>query len=352
MPWKLRKLPGKDLFWVVNIDTGKKYSKLPILKSKAEAQLRILQNTMSGGIEQKMYDEHLNKAIRMLMVILMDDDSDDTEKRRKYSSAISGFNTFVLSNLSSTQETQRHFIVGIIKAFLNNFQLLSVDKIPQVFQKTCVSVMNLLFPEEEGGSRYIGGEEPPAPAPTQVPEELPLPTGFTIPLLMKTYSKFKPSQLDKYPTFESYVERVKQSDIGRKISNVIGEKANEEGTALANASQRKYAEYIKANPGAEEFMYHGKIMSKADIAAEKERAFNEWEDREHPMSKKFFRPALKVLTAIADYGVQLVPVPATVKQMYTNFAPPGSIYYKDNKIKAAQKFLGGCRVHQESYFGE
>ena len=183
-------------------------------------------------------------------------------------------------------------------------------------------------------------------------ESLPLPPGFTIEGLMKTYSRFNPKQLQRFPTFEQYVEQIKQNDIDRQASNVIGEQANAEGTKIANANQKLYADYIKANPGAEEFMYKGKVTSRADIAADKERAFNEWEDREHPMNKKFFRPALKVLTAIADYGIEIVPIPSYVKQMYKNFAPPGSMYYKDNKIKAAQKFLGGARVHKESYFGE
>lgn len=42
MPYALRKAPNRDLYWVVNRDTGKKYSNDPIVKEKAEAQLRIL----------------------------------------------------------------------------------------------------------------------------------------------------------------------------------------------------------------------------------------------------------------------------------------------------------------------
>lgn len=42
MPYKLRKAPGRDLYWVVSIDTGKKHSKDPITKEKAEAQMRVL----------------------------------------------------------------------------------------------------------------------------------------------------------------------------------------------------------------------------------------------------------------------------------------------------------------------
>lgn len=46
MPYKLRKAPGKELYWVISIDTGKKHSKEPIEKEKAEAQMRVLIRAM------------------------------------------------------------------------------------------------------------------------------------------------------------------------------------------------------------------------------------------------------------------------------------------------------------------
>jgi hypothetical protein len=42
MPYKLRKSRGQDLYWVVNKDTGKKYSNEPLPKEKAQAQMRAL----------------------------------------------------------------------------------------------------------------------------------------------------------------------------------------------------------------------------------------------------------------------------------------------------------------------
>ena len=41
MPYKLRKAPNRDLYWVVSIE-GHKMSKEPIPLKKAEAQMRIL----------------------------------------------------------------------------------------------------------------------------------------------------------------------------------------------------------------------------------------------------------------------------------------------------------------------
>lgn len=54
MPYKLRKAPRKDLYWVVTIETGKKHSKDPIPKDKAKAQMRILESALKGGISLRM----------------------------------------------------------------------------------------------------------------------------------------------------------------------------------------------------------------------------------------------------------------------------------------------------------
>ena len=50
MPYKLRKAPKKDLYWVVAVETGKKYSHLPIPLDKAKAQMRVLESALHGGV--------------------------------------------------------------------------------------------------------------------------------------------------------------------------------------------------------------------------------------------------------------------------------------------------------------
>jgi len=42
MPYALRKAPNKTLYWVVNKETGKHYSKDPLPRDKAESQMRVL----------------------------------------------------------------------------------------------------------------------------------------------------------------------------------------------------------------------------------------------------------------------------------------------------------------------
>jgi hypothetical protein len=45
MPYKLRKAPKKNLYWVCD-DDGKHYSKEPIPKERAESQMRALYSAM------------------------------------------------------------------------------------------------------------------------------------------------------------------------------------------------------------------------------------------------------------------------------------------------------------------
>jgi len=49
MPYKLRKAPNRELYWVVTIETGKKHSKQPIPLANAKAQIRILTKALHGG---------------------------------------------------------------------------------------------------------------------------------------------------------------------------------------------------------------------------------------------------------------------------------------------------------------
>jgi hypothetical protein len=42
MPYSLRKSPGRNLYWVVNKYTGKKYSRKPLSKQVAEKQRRAI----------------------------------------------------------------------------------------------------------------------------------------------------------------------------------------------------------------------------------------------------------------------------------------------------------------------
>lgn len=57
MPYKLRKAPNRDLYWVVTIETGKKHSRDPIPIEKAKAQMRILSQALIGGADDDVDEE-------------------------------------------------------------------------------------------------------------------------------------------------------------------------------------------------------------------------------------------------------------------------------------------------------
>jgi hypothetical protein len=59
-PYKLRKAPRRELYWVVGAD-GRKHSKEPIILKNAQAQLRLL-NNLQGGSKEGDYEDELAAA--------------------------------------------------------------------------------------------------------------------------------------------------------------------------------------------------------------------------------------------------------------------------------------------------
>ena len=50
MPYKLRKAPKQDKYWVVSKETGKKHSEEPLPRARAEAQMRALYAVEGGYV--------------------------------------------------------------------------------------------------------------------------------------------------------------------------------------------------------------------------------------------------------------------------------------------------------------
>jgi hypothetical protein len=67
MPYKIVKAPGKDLYWVVSIDTGKKHSNDPLPLDKAEAQMRVLEDVyikeLAAAHEKHTDFDHLKSMV-------------------------------------------------------------------------------------------------------------------------------------------------------------------------------------------------------------------------------------------------------------------------------------------------
>lgn len=82
MPYKLRKAPKKNLYWVVTIETSKKHSKEPIPLDKAKSQMRVLESAFNkignirghskscelrGGVGMAEVKEFLRRIFRYIM---------------------------------------------------------------------------------------------------------------------------------------------------------------------------------------------------------------------------------------------------------------------------------------------
>jgi hypothetical protein len=99
-----------------------------------------------------------------------------------------------------------------------------------------------------------------------------------------------------------------------------------------------YYEHIAANPGEEVRRVNGVEMTRDQAQAKHDADFTEWEKREHPANHYFFRPAVKGLSKIADFAADSGILPAGMSELYQNFAPPTSKFYKDNVIKQVQAY--------------
>jgi len=64
MPYGIRKSPNKNLFWVYNKETGKKYSKKPIPRERAEAQRRAIYANENGYKLNRSRSRSLRRSIR------------------------------------------------------------------------------------------------------------------------------------------------------------------------------------------------------------------------------------------------------------------------------------------------
>ena len=63
MPYKLQKQPKKDLYWVVNKETGQKYSKAALPKDRAHAQMRALY--ARGGDDDVMDEQDVDDTMQV-----------------------------------------------------------------------------------------------------------------------------------------------------------------------------------------------------------------------------------------------------------------------------------------------
>ena len=64
MPFGIRKSPNKNLYLVYNKETGKKFSKKPIPRERAEAQRRAIYASENGYKLNRSRSRSLRRSIR------------------------------------------------------------------------------------------------------------------------------------------------------------------------------------------------------------------------------------------------------------------------------------------------
>lgn len=107
MPYKLRKAPNKSLYWVVSVDTGKKHSKEPIEKEKAEAQMRILMSAMkhedppSETIKMNRKDV-IKEHVELLGVLKEGKSSELLKEAKKQEKELKSYTDPIISGVTKT----------------------------------------------------------------------------------------------------------------------------------------------------------------------------------------------------------------------------------------------------------
>lgn len=83
MPYKLQKARGKDLYYVKNLETGKRYSKKPLPKDVAERQMRALYRAMSDEMTGEGIGDFFRGAYQRVKDVLKGKRDDYNPSSRK-----------------------------------------------------------------------------------------------------------------------------------------------------------------------------------------------------------------------------------------------------------------------------
>ena len=117
MPYKLRKAPKRDLYWVMTSETGKKHSKDPIPLEKAKAQMRVLESVLkkeiTGGVgpfSKIITLLPITEAQKILMKQLYDARIEENQMTKKSNGLLA----------SEKFSYKRVILLGILKKFMEN----------------------------------------------------------------------------------------------------------------------------------------------------------------------------------------------------------------------------------------
>lgn len=117
MPFKIRKVPKKELYWVVNTANGRKFSNDPIPFENAQGQLRALERWAEENRE-RFHPEETKETRFIQDVVAGMKQGAFTKQAQKHKMGVEEFADYVLSNpdfFTMTTRRRAQFLVNIRK---------------------------------------------------------------------------------------------------------------------------------------------------------------------------------------------------------------------------------------------
>jgi hypothetical protein len=333
MPWKLRKAPRKELYWVVAKDTGKHMSKDPLPIDRAKAQMRALyaqeDASKKGGAEPGVIETPFiskDQAEKLIAMLPKDKDTytDLPDEELKNIVSIPGIEQWYLDLPNNP----------VVDKALSDKITAEIVKSEAEWEKA----------QKKLKAKVKAGLAKTAPALKEMAND----------------------------TYADYVNRIKQASDLRATYDPVRKQGMDEWKRLELeiVARRALAHEVlsERNPAYREvysrFDDEGNMVSPyvttMPIAIRnRELYFDKQQQAKDPvlhwLNKNVFGPAVSGLTKVADFVVEnlgdmLPGVGQALTTAYKAFAPPGSQYYKEGTLaeKAVGALMGQGATHRQN----
>jgi hypothetical protein len=281
MPYRLRKVPKKDLYWVVGPD-GKHHSKEGLPKERAQAQMRALyaseNEKLKGGQETNPFDPAFAQQ--------------EVEKSR----------AALQTGIAQLTPEQVEANLGYIKSELAPTKFTTREA-----------------PTQAEYEKYANAYKKRGQAP---------------PMTFEQWLAFQSQRelgRQKDYTGVSQAKRVLLSDLGSVVAQ------REEEAFLAAQEEARDPTVVCPYGKDNKRQNIRELVKQSECARRQDQFFYNENPTLYNANKYFFNPVVSGLTKIADaaveYGSQFLPgVGQVAAEVYKNFAPPGSQYYGQNLL--------------------
>ncbi|NDD53234.1 hypothetical protein EBZ39_05070 [bacterium] len=321
MPYKLRKAPKRDLYWVVGED-GKHHSKEPIPKERAQAQMRALYRAerLKGGMDRGLALEpcegeaHTGETtltaaeVSELKSMLEDDDADNSTIANVYRTLRPTLNDRLDLN-----------VMDEVKAFLESG---AVDR------RRTANAINLLltvlcrvFPRSSGGMKG----------------------GYIDRATFEMRKQRMPGYYPESMTYEEYLKGEMGAEEAYKKAKAELDAKNAEYTAAVSRGEIEEEVACKLDSNLD---YNRDVVAKSECA----RRHEERRKKDMTPTQRVFDDINKGLSKVADWSVEnvlgnLPVVGQVVGSTYKEFAPPTSKFYKPMGEKGVAERIADAGIN-------